>query len=138
MTAEIAVVALVRREGRRYLLIERARGRPAAGFWTPVTGHIEKGEGERDAVARETFEEVGLRVVVREPVFECPAEGAPFLLRWFLAEPATGADPDALAPNPSEVAHARWVTAAEAARLRPMFEATRRFFEELSRHPRTL
>ena len=124
----LAVAVVPRREGGRHLLIRRAPGRPAAGYWTPVTGRVEPGESLEAAAERELFEEVGLRARAGREIFRCPAEGAPFLLVWLEAELAADQDPDALRLS-GEVAEARWLPASEAARLAPLFAATRAFYE---------
>jgi len=59
----LAVCVLLEHEGR-FLFVERAQGRFAAGYWTPVTGRPEPGESLADAASREVLEETGLRVLV--------------------------------------------------------------------------
>jgi ADP-ribose pyrophosphatase YjhB (NUDIX family) len=122
----LAVAAVIRRSDGRFLLIRRAAGLPAAGVWTTVTGRPEPGESLEAAVKREVQEEVGLEVQVGGEVHRCEAEGAPYLLVWFDAPLAV--EPQGLTPKIDEVAEARWVTPAQALRLRPMFETTREFF----------
>ncbi|PZS04503.1 MAG: hypothetical protein DLM59_01880 [Pseudonocardiales bacterium] len=51
----------------RLLLVNRARP-PSAGSWSIPGGHVEAGEDDRVAVAREVLEETGLRVKVGELV----------------------------------------------------------------------
>lgn len=127
----LAVVAIVRRDDGRYLMVQRAPGIRAAGYWTPVSGRPEAGEALPQAALREVAEEVGLRVVVGEELLRCQAEGgAPYFLVWYAATPVPGTDPDALCLDAAEVAQACWLTAAQAAGLTPMFDSTRRFFEE--------
>jgi 8-oxo-dGTP pyrophosphatase MutT (NUDIX family) len=128
MPLALAIAAVVRRRDGRYLLIRRAASRPGAGYWTPVTGRPNPGESLEGAVVREVKEEVGLAVRVGAEIHRCPAEGAPFLLVWFAAEPADERAADRLTPRADEVADARWVSARDALALRPMFTATAAFF----------
>jgi 8-oxo-dGTP pyrophosphatase MutT (NUDIX family) len=54
-------------ERRRYLLLQRAADKDfAAGAWECVTGRVDQGEGFEDALRREVWEELGIRV---EPDF---------------------------------------------------------------------
>lgn len=126
----LAVAAALARDDGRYLLVRRAPGRPAAGYWTPVTGRPEAGEALEAAAAREVFEEVGLAVSVGRELYRCPTEGAPYLLVWFAARP-TSPPGAGLRLDASEVAEARWLWPREAIELEPMFEATRAFFRGL-------
>lgn len=121
-----AVVAVVRR-GDRVLVVRRAAGLPFAGRWQPVTGRLEPGEGQAEAVAREVREEVGLSVQPLRKVWECPAEGIDFRLHWWLADWVEGE----LAPDPREVAEARWLRPAEFAALVDSFASHREFFARI-------
>lgn len=114
----------------RHLLVRRAAGRSAAGYWTPVTGKLEVGETPGEAAAREVFEEVGLFVNVPDDsiLARTPTEGdgRGFELLWIRATLAPGAD--VTLRLSSEVAEARWLTRTELLTLTPMFPSTRAFF----------
>jgi 8-oxo-dGTP pyrophosphatase MutT (NUDIX family) len=127
----LAVAVVIARNDGRVLLIKRGEGRPAAGYWTPVTGRPHPDESLEETARREVAEEVGLRIELGEEVHRCPAEGVPFDLVWL--EARVLGDADALRLHPEEIADARWVTLADAARLEPMFAATRDFYERRGR-----
>ncbi len=57
----ITAFAFVERDGR-YLVLERGQ-EPYRGRWELPGGFVETGESPADAVAREIFEETGLRIV---------------------------------------------------------------------------
>ncbi len=93
----------------------------------PTSGRIEPGEGQREAVEREMGEELGLVVIPRAKIWECPTDDGDFTLHWWTADAGT----EALRPDPDEVADARWVTPAEFLALDPTFEGDHRFFAEV-------
>jgi len=99
-----AVVAVVTRDGE-VLVIRRAAGVPRPGYWTPVSGRIQPGEGQPEAVAREVREEVGLRVTPRAKVWECDTDDGRFRLYWWLATAAPGD----LSLDQAEVSDALWI-----------------------------
>ncbi len=131
---EPAVCVLVRRDDGRILFIQRAAARFAAGYWTPVTGRVERGESLPEAARREVREETGLDCSVGEELgrtrTDAPPgmEAPPFELVWFWARVA--GEP-ALALQASEVQDARWLTLAEALALEPTFPTTRSFLRAL-------
>ncbi|MBI3723981.1 NUDIX hydrolase [bacterium] len=137
MSLPLAVCALVEHEGR-FLFVERAGGRFAAGYWTPVTGRLLPGESLARAAEREVLEETGLRVIAGVELgrtgTDAPGGGsAGFELAWLSARLAPGADAYAFFLQEEEVARARWVTLAEALALEPMFPTTRSFLERSAR-----
>lgn len=123
----LAVAVVLLRADGHTLLVRRAPGRPAAGYWTPVTGKVEVGETPRAAGAREVLEEVGLVVDMGREIYRCPTEGAPFDLVWHTARLRAGDEGRVLVPS-AEIAEARWLLPAEAARLEPMFAVTAAFY----------
>lgn len=126
-------VCVVVAAGDRYLFVRRAPGRPAPGYWTPVTGKLEPGETLAEAAVREVREETGLDVSILPGELQrtLTADGG-YLLVWFRAVPRGGQGPLILAPD--EVSEARWVTAAEILELSPLFSATRDFFASEGDH----
>ncbi len=121
-----AVVAVVPR-GERFLIVRRAAGVPAPGYWVPPSGHVEPGESQADAVRREMHEELGIDVVPVRRVWTCLTEDGAILLHWWLVAPRSYE----LRPDPSEVAEARWCTTEEIGALQPTFVDDVRFFVEV-------
>lgn len=124
--AQDAVVAVLRRAGR-YLIILRSPDVYLPGYWAPLSGRVEPGETQADAVVREVREEVGLVALPREKVWECETDEGAYLLHWWLADAAPGD----LQLDPLEVSDARWLEPAEFLQLEPTFEADREFFRRV-------
>jgi len=122
------VVAIVAR-GSRVLVIRRAPGVPHPGYWAPLSGRVEPGESQAEAVVREVREEVGLRVRAGRKVWECTTHDGRFLLHWWTA--ILDGDSAEVTPDPREVSDFRWIEPAEFARLEPVFEADAEFFREI-------
>jgi NADH pyrophosphatase NudC (nudix superfamily) len=121
-----AVVAVITRDAK-LLFIRRGPAVTHAGYWAPLSGHIENGEDQPTAVVREVREEVGLTVRPVRKVWESVSESGTHRLHWWLAEAVSGD----LTLNPREVSEARWVTRSEIASLEPTFEKDREFFERV-------
>jgi 8-oxo-dGTP pyrophosphatase MutT (NUDIX family) len=120
-------VVAVLRDADRFLVILRGRAVVRPGYWTPLSGRVEPGESQPDALVREVREEVGLEVTPLAKVWECPTDDGSYRLHWWTAEIVGGA----LAPDGVEVEDARWVTPAEFAALSPSFEADHEFVERV-------
>jgi 8-oxo-dGTP diphosphatase len=102
----VIVVAGVIVEGARVLLSQRKSGTHLAGAWEFPGGKVEPGEDPRDALARELTEELGIDVVVGDPLeityHRYPAKSV--LLLFFAATRRAGsAEPTAI-----DVAAVRW------------------------------
>jgi 8-oxo-dGTP diphosphatase len=121
-----AVVAVLRRNGR-YLIILRGPNVYLPNYWAPLSGRVEPGETQAEAVVREVREEVGLHALPRSRVWRCETDGGDFVLHWWLAD----AEPGELVLDPIEVSDARWLSPEEFLRLAPIFEADREFFERI-------
>lgn len=122
-----AVVAVLAR-GSRFLVIRRGPRVSRPGYWTPLSGRVEPGESQPEALVREVREEVGLTVRPLAKVWECDTDDGAFRLHWWSAE----VDPGDLVLDPDEVSDARWVLPAEFDRLRPTFADDRRFFIQVA------
>ena len=121
-----AIVAVLRRSDR-VLVIRRGPQTRRPGFWAPLSGKIEPGETQEEALIREVNEEVGLHVSPLAKVWESQSDDGHFLLHWWTAEAEAG---DVQA-DPAEVSDARWVTAEEFLRMDPTFPADREFFDRI-------
>ncbi|HEY6739451.1 MAG TPA: NUDIX hydrolase [Actinopolymorphaceae bacterium] len=119
-----AIVALVRREDR-FLIIQRAPNVSSGGYWAPLSGRIEPGESQQEALVREIREEIGVGSTPEAKVWECETDDGRYLLHWWAAELH---DTD-LRLDPAEVSDAKWVTADEFLMIERTFEGDRRFFE---------
>ncbi|GAA2516714.1 NUDIX domain-containing protein [Streptomyces longisporus] len=121
-----AIVAVLRRGGR-VLAIRRGPGVHRPGYWQPLSGKVEPGETQEQAVVREVREEVGLTVSPLAKVWESETDDGLFRLHWWTADATTGE----IVPDPVEVAETRWVTPEEFLTLTPVFEGDREFFERI-------
>jgi 8-oxo-dGTP diphosphatase len=117
------IAALVRYPAdNTYLVLKRSADKDfAAGAWECVTGRVDQGEGFPEAVHREVFEELGVKVRIDfvigtthfyrgEPRPENELVGVLFC--------CSIADPAAIRVSPEHSEH-RWITAEEAERLLP-------------------
>lgn len=120
-------VVVVLRCGGRVLAVRRGPRASYTGWWSLVSGRIEPGESQAQAVAREAREEVGLRVRPLAKIWECPTDDGGYRLHWWSAEVLGGE----LAPEPGEVAETRWVDARGFLELEPTFAGDRAFFREV-------
>lgn len=84
-----------------------------SGRFSILAGFVEAGESLEDAVAREVFEESGMRLGVISYVTSQPWPFPRSLMLGFRAELAQGVDPEALVPDTTEISELRWFTRAE-------------------------
>jgi 8-oxo-dGTP pyrophosphatase MutT (NUDIX family) len=126
MAQREAIVAVLLRADR-VLAIRRGPAVARPGYWQPLSGKVEPGESQREAVVREVREEVGLTVVPLAKVWESETDDGSFRLHWWTARADTGD----VVPDPDEVGEARWVTPEEFLSLDPVFDGDREFFERI-------
>lgn len=113
-----AVVAIIRNAGK-FLFVRRSDYTGAAsGYWCPVSGRVERGETQADALRREVMEEVGLEVVAAKKVREIPSHDGLFVLHFWTTEIIAGE----ARVRSHEATELRWVTVAEMKQLQPVFE----------------
>lgn len=122
-------VIIVLRRGDRFLVGRRAAHKPAAGFWTQVSGKVEPGERQPETVAREALEELGCRVEAVEKLQELPSHNGRYRLHYWRArilqgEPAISND---------ELTALRWVTVQELRGMSPTFDEDIDLFDRLLR-----
>lgn len=122
-------VAIVIKTGNRFLLIKRAKKGQAEDYWCPITGAIENGESQEQAVVREASEEMGIAVAPVKKVWECYTEDKEYLLHWWSAKLVDAT----ITMNPDEVKDYQWVSYEEMKGLGKMFEADLGFFEKASK-----
>ena len=60
-------VAVIQKEDGRVLMAERPYGKESAGFWEFPGGKFESGESAKQAITRELYEELGIRLNVVYP-----------------------------------------------------------------------
>jgi 8-oxo-dGTP pyrophosphatase MutT (NUDIX family) len=118
-----AVVAVLPRDGR-YLVIRRGPQVPRSGYWTPLSGRVEPGESQPEALVREVREEVGLTVRPLARVWQCDTDDGAYRLHWWTAE----VEPGEPVLDRDEVSDARWVLPEEFSGLEPTFADDRVFF----------
>ena len=87
---EVAVGALVR-DGRVLLVHRSANKRAYPGVWDLPGGHLEAGESELGALARELHEELGVQIVPDSASHLCrvtagPAEEPALLSAWLVRD----------------------------------------------------
>jgi 8-oxo-dGTP diphosphatase len=103
-----AIVAVGTDARSRLLVGQRSYPPGLAGRWELPGGKVEPGEGEREALARECREELGIDIVVGDrAAADVATIGVLGILRVYWARIAAGV------PNPSEHSELRWLTAEE-------------------------
>lgn len=105
----LVVAAVIGDNQGRYLLARRRPGTHLAGMWEFPGGAMEAGETPAQALARELYEELGVRVEVGEPLTFAwhRDERRDVLLLFFSADIVSGT------PNGREGQEVRWVKREE-------------------------
>lgn len=120
-------VAVVVKKGGRFLLIKRAKKNEAEDYWCPITGAVEQGETQEEAVVREAKEEMNIVVHPIKKVWECLTDDKRYLLHWWYVESTA----EGIVPNPGEVKEYSWFTWEEMQKIDKMFDADLHFFREI-------
>jgi 8-oxo-dGTP diphosphatase len=121
------VVAVLERDGR-FLVGKRSAHKAAGGYWCPITGGVDAGETQAEAVVREVREETGLAVRAVAKVAECDTHDGRCLMHWWRV--LTLDDSPARLANDEHTALS-WVTLDEMKRLSPVFLEDVAIFERI-------
>lgn len=112
------VVIIIRDAAGRFLVGRRSPDkRLAPGYWCPVSGRVEPGETQEQAVAREFREETGAQARAVRRLAEAVTPDKAFRLHIWLAELVSG-EPRVANDEHTEL---RWLTVPELRRLDPVF-----------------
>ncbi|CAG7601338.1 NAD(+) diphosphatase [Leucobacter soli] len=84
-----------------------------SGRFSLLAGFIDAGESAEEAVAREIFEESGLRVEAARYIASQPWPFPRSFMLGFSARLAEGVDPEKLVPDTTELSELRWFTRDE-------------------------
>lgn len=122
------VVALVRNDEEKFLLLEDARD-PMKGLWAPPHGRCEPTDkSEEDSVIREVYEETGLRITPTRKGYTQSADTKIKTVSFWLVNTAdSGVKLDA------ESLNSGWFTVEEILKL-PLYPGTKKFFEMVQRN----
>ncbi len=120
-------VAVVIKKNGRFLLIKRAKKGEAEDFWCPITGAVEDGETQEQAVVREASEEMGIRVEPIKKIWECLTHDGDYRLHWWQVDLMD----EHITQNPEEVKEYTWATVSQMGDIEPMFEADLFFFRTI-------
>lgn len=129
MTGKPEAVVAVLMDDNRVLVIQRGPEASWSGYWAPLSGRLEPGESQAEALVREVREEIGIDVRPTAKVWECETDDGRYVLHWWTAAVEPGQDE--LVLDPGEVSAVRWVTPAEYGELAPTFPGDRAFFTEV-------
>ncbi len=120
------VCAVIEREGR-FLVGKRALFKSAPGYWCPVSGAIQFGETEEQAVVREALEEMGVQVDPVRKICEMDTVDHKGRLHWWLARIISG-EPRIANEEHTEL---KWATLEELRKLQPVFPEDLEVYEQL-------
>ncbi|MFC5338595.1 NAD(+) diphosphatase [Leucobacter denitrificans] len=107
-----AVIVLIEHEGKVLL---GSNTLWESGRFSLLAGFVEAGESLEQAVAREIFEEAGVRLGKTRYMGSQPWPFPRSLMLGFRAQLAEGQDPDALVPDTQEISELRWFSREELA-----------------------
>lgn len=93
------------------------------GAYYPPGGHVEDGENEGEALAREIQEELGLKAAVKEKIAETPGDVADQTTHWYACE----IDDAPMKIDEQELASWGWFTQRQMEELK-LWPATKNFF----------
>lgn len=113
-----AVMIVLEKDGK-FLLGKRSKWKAkAAGYWCPISGHLDEAETEEEAVVREAREELGIEVRPIKKIAMTPTHDQTVLLHWWTAEILDGVP----VINNNENSEIYWFTKEELIKLEPVFK----------------
>ena len=122
------VVAAVITKEDKFLLGKRAlTKKSAAGYWCPISGRIESGESQQEAVIREVFEEVDLKIKPTRKILERDTNDGSGRMHWWLVEFLSG-EPILKNDEHSELG---WFSVQEMEKLNNVFPEDVELFKSL-------
>jgi 8-oxo-dGTP diphosphatase len=121
-----AVAIVIKKDGK-FLLIKRAKRGKAENYWCPITGAVEKGETQAQAVMREAEEEMGLIVKPVKKIWECFTDDEQYRLHWWCVKLLD----DKVKINHDEVKEYRWLSIKDMQEIEKMFKADLYFFKRI-------
>ena len=104
---KVVAAAVIRRQGE-VLICDRPAEKPPAG-WEFPGGKVEAGETPAAALRRELVEELGVSVLVLDPIWEAAVPEKDLRLIFLRTMPA----PDSPEPVPREGQQCRWVKVSD-------------------------
>lgn len=118
MEEKTQVVAAVVWSDGKFLLGKRSPHKKSAPhYWCPLSGRIEPGETQQEAVVRECWEEAGIRVRALKKVGEINTDDRKGHIHWWLVELMGG---KAFLKN-DEHSELGWFGFEELLKLEPVF-----------------
>ncbi|NOS83861.1 MAG: NUDIX hydrolase [Ignavibacteria bacterium] len=120
-----AVIIIIEKDCK-YLFVKKSENTQGGKYWAPVSGRVENNETQEEAVIRETFEEVGLKVTPNKKEWECKSEYGNYILHWWSVEIISGIESTAS----DEISEVKWVTLNEMKKLKPVFKMDIEYFEQ--------
>jgi 8-oxo-dGTP pyrophosphatase MutT (NUDIX family) len=119
--------AILVRDHKLLLALRTPHRRARPNCWDAVGGHLEPGETCEVALARELFEELGIRPLATQVLGDFPADGSAWL-RMYRVDHWTGGEPR---PANHEHTAVAWFAVEEAAALPNLAFP---YFADLFRH----
>ena len=111
---------------KEYLLVSSKKNfEEYSGAYYPPGGHLEEGEGEKEGLAREIMEELGIQAKPIEKVAETLGDVENQTTCWWRCDRIVGD----IKVNSDEIADAKFFTEEEL-KTTYLWPATRNFFEE--------
>jgi len=131
MKAErVTVVGAIIERAGRFLVGKRSLHKASAlGVWHAVTGRVEPGESQAEAVVREVAEETGLSCAPFERIGGVVTRDGSACIHWWRVELLGDAEALLLGDEHSEL---RWVSIEEMRRLDPVFPEDLEMFARLA------